>query len=156
MNNKSKQCITKDDCIIENDVCQSGEDNRNLVDENCSQELTREDIESMQEQRMEGSKIIEQLVEKSSSFGQKTKFSQEKFLKKKTKKYSQYIKIRRPSIRLLMQIRSRDFNKMKSMNLRIDSLAQILNNCNLRAGGKVFYRLNCVIRSLDFSFFNSF
>ena len=121
-----------------------------MVDENCSQELTREDIESMQEQRIEGSKIIEQLVGKSSSFGQKTKFSQEKFLKKKTKKYSQYIKIRRPSIRLLMQIRNRDLNKMKTMNLRIDSLAQILNNCNLRAEGKVFSCVDCVIYSGNF------
>ena len=127
--------MTKDD-IIENDVNQSGEDNRNLMAEN-SQALTREHIESMQEQRIEGSKIVEQLVEKSSSFGQKTRFSQEKFLKKKTKKYSQYIRIRRPNIRLLMQIRNRDLNKMKTMNLRVDSLAQIINNCNVRAGGKV-------------------
>ena len=69
--------IIKDDCLIEGDnLYTSGEDNRNLVDANCSQELTREDIESMQEQRLEGSKIIEKLVESSSSFSQKTKFSQ--------------------------------------------------------------------------------
>ena len=128
----------KDDCIIEGDnLYKSGEDNRNLVDENRSQELTREDIESMQEQRMEGSKIIERLVENSASFDQKTKFSQEKFLKKKSKKYCQYIRIRRPSIRLLMQIRNSDVGKMKTLNLRVDSLAQLMNNCNVRSGGKV-------------------
>ena len=115
----------------------SGEDNRNLLDANTSQELSREDIETMQERRMEGSKIIERLVESSSSFNQKTKFSQEKFIKKKTKKYCQYIKIRRPSIRLILQIRSRDIPKMKSLNLRVDSLAQIINTCNIRSGGKV-------------------
>ena len=71
----------------------------------------------MQEQRIEGSKIIERLVESSTSFNQKTKFSQEKFIKKKTKKYCQYIKIRQPSIRLILQIRSRDIPKMKSLNL---------------------------------------
>jgi tRNA (adenine-N(1)-)-methyltransferase non-catalytic subunit len=95
-----------------------------------------EDIESMQEQRIEGSKIIEKLVESSSSFSQKTKFSQEKFLKKKTKKYCQYLRVRRPSIRLLLQIRNRDITRMKTLNLRIDSLAQIINHCNVRSGGK--------------------
>ena len=115
----------------------SGEDNRNLLDANTSQELSREDIETMQERRMEGSKIIERLVESSTSFNQKTKFSQEKFIKKKTKKYCQYIKIRRPTIRLILQIRSRDIAKMKSLNLRVDSLAQIINTCNIRSGGKV-------------------
>ena len=130
--------MAKDDCSFEGDsLYKSGEDNRNLTDENRSQELTREDIESMQEQRMEGSKIIERLVENSASFDQKTKFSQEKFLKKKSKKYCQYIKIRRPSIRLLMQIRNSDIGKMKTLNLRIDSLAQLMNNCNVRSGGKV-------------------
>ena len=129
---------SKDECLNEgDDVYTSGEDNRNLVDENCSQELTREDIESMQEQRIEGSKIIEKLVESSSSFSQKTKFSQEKFLKKKTKKYCQYLRVRRPSIRLLLQIRNRDITRMKTLNLRIDSLAQIINHCNVRSGGKV-------------------
>ena len=96
----------------------------------------------MQEQRIDGSKIIEQIIEKSSSFTQKTKFSQEKFLKKKTKKYCQYIKIRKPSIRLLLQIRNRDSFKLKAMNLRVDSLAQIINNCNVMAGGKVYLFLN--------------
>ena len=127
-----------DDCQIEGEnVSISGEDNRNLLDANSSQELTREDIESMQEQRIEGSKIIERLVESSTSFNQKTKFSQEKFIKKKTKKYCQYIKIRRPSVRLILQIRSRDLPRMKSLNLRVDSLAQIINTCNVRSGGKV-------------------
>ena len=139
--------IIKDECLIEGDnLYTSGEDNRNLVDANCSQELTREDIESMQEQRIEGSKIIEKLVESSSSFSQKTKYSQEKFLKKKTKKYCQYVRIRRPSIRLLLQIRNRDIPKMKTLNLRVDSLAQIINNCNIRSGGKVYLRFDYIYR----------
>ena len=103
----------------------------------------------MQEQRIEGSKIIERLVESSTSFNQKTKFSQEKFIKKKTKKYCQYIKIRRPSVRLILQIRSRDLPRMKTLNLREDSLAQIINTCNVRFGGKVniIKFCSCFIRS---------
>ena len=109
----------------------------------------------MQEQRIEGSKIIERLVESSTSFNQKTKFSQEKFIKKKTKKYCQYIKIRRPSIRLILEIRSRDIPKMKSLNLRVDSLAQIINTCNVRSGGKVsvFDSLMLWNDSLDFKYY---
>ncbi len=43
---------------------------------------------------------LSKLIENSETYQNKTKFSQEKFLKKKAKKYHQYIVIRRPSIRL--------------------------------------------------------
>jgi hypothetical protein len=39
------------------------------------------------------------LIENSETYQNKTKFSQEKFLKKKAKKYHQYVVIRKPSIR---------------------------------------------------------
>ena len=88
---------------------------------------------------MDGKEIVEQLIENSASFHQKTKFSQAKFLKKKSKKYSPYVLIKKPSIRLLMQISYKN-DPMKMMNLRIDTLAQILNNANIRSGMKSFFR----------------
>ena len=87
----------------------------------------------MKKDRMDGKEIVEQLIENSASFHQKTKFSQAKFLKKKSKKYSPYVMIKKPSIRLLMQINYKN-DPMKMMNLRIDTLAQILNNANIRSG----------------------
>ena len=84
---------------------------------------------------MAGQQIVEKLIENSETFQQKTKFSQAKFLKKKAKKYHHYIMVRKPSIRLLMEIHY-TADPMKLLNLRIDTLAQILHAANVRSGGK--------------------
>ena len=122
----------------------SGEDNRNICDSNTdTQALKREQIEAMKEDRMDGVEIVEQLIENSASFHQKTKFSQAKFLKKKAKKYFQFVEVKRPSIRLIMTINYKN-DPMKMMNLRIDSLAQLMNNANIRSGGKyMIYETGC-------------
>ena len=97
--------------------------------------MTREEIENMKDECKDGKEIVEQLIENSASFHQKTKFSQAKFLKKKAKKYCQYLVIKKPSIRLIMNINYKQ-DPMKMMNLRIDSLAQILNSANINSHGK--------------------
>ena len=51
-------------------------DNRDLVDDDSNQGLKRDDIEAMKQERMDGVKIMDKLIENSASFGQKTKFSQ--------------------------------------------------------------------------------
>jgi len=114
---------------------ESGEDNRDLVDNESSQKLSKQEIVKMREDGVDGKEIVEKLIENSETFQNKTKFSQAKFLKKKAKKYHQYILIRKPSIRLLMEIHYKA-DPMKLMNLRIDSLAQILNGANVHSGGK--------------------
>jgi len=114
---------------------ESGEDNRDLVDNESSQKLSKQEIVKMREDGVDGKEIVEKLIENSETFQNKTKFSQAKFLKKKAKKYHQYILVRKPSIRLLMEIHYKA-DPMKLMNLRIDSLAQILNGSNVHSGGK--------------------
>jgi len=114
---------------------ESGNDNRDLVDDEKSQKLSKKEIEGMRDDGVTGKEIVGKLIENSETFQNKTKFSQEKFLKKKAKKYHQYILIRRPSIRLLMQIHYKA-DPMKLMNLRQDSLAQILNSTNIQPGGR--------------------
>ena len=57
---------------------------------------------------------------------------QTKFLKKKAKKYFQFVRIRRPSIRLLLDIHYKS-DPIKILNLRSDSLAQLVNNANIQA-----------------------
>jgi len=122
----------------------SGVDNRNLVDSNSkAQGITREQIEEMKKDRMGGTEIVEQLIENSASFHSKTKYSQAKFLKKKSKKYFPYVVIKKPSIRLLMLINYKN-DPIKMMNLRIDTLAQILNSANIRSGGQyMVYETGC-------------
>ena len=90
-------------------------------------------LSEMKKDRMGGTEIVEQLIENSASFHSKTKYSQAKFLKKKSKKYFPYVVIKKPSIRLLMLINYKN-DPIKMMNLRIDTLAQILNSANIRSG----------------------
>ena len=56
-------------------------------------------------------------------------------MKKKAKKYYEFLQVLRPTLRLLMQIAYKN-DPIKIMNLRVDSLAQIINLANVRAGGK--------------------
>ena len=113
---------------------ESGEDNRDLTDKD-NQKLSRDEINKMREDGVAGVEIVEKLIENSETFQNKTKFSQEKFLKKKAKKYHQYILIRKPSIRLLMEINYKA-DPMKLLNLRVDTLSQILTMTNVHSGGK--------------------
>merc|ERR1719234_2929089 len=113
---------------------ESGEDNRDLVDKD-NQKLSREEIDKMREDGVDGVEIMEKLIENSETFQAKTKFSQEKFLKKKAKKYHQYVLIRKPSIRLLMEITYKA-DPMKLLNLRVDTLSQILTMTNVHSGGR--------------------
>lgn len=99
----------------------------------------------MKEEGKSGTEIVEKLVENSDTFQRKTKFSQTKFLRKKAGKYFEYVCIRRPTIRLLMQIHYRA-DPTKIMNLRIDSLAQMLNLANVQQGSRVIvYEANCQV-----------
>jgi len=113
---------------------ESGEDNRDLVDKD-NQKLSRDEINKMREDGVDGVEIMEKLIENSETFQAKTKFSQEKFLKKKAKKYHQYILVRKPSIRLLMEITYKA-DPMKLLNLRVDTLSQILTMTNVHSGGR--------------------
>lgn len=69
----------------------SGDDNSELVDNSESQKLSKEDIEKMKSEGKDCGEIVEQLAENSQSFKQKTKFSQDKFITKKAKKYFLYL-----------------------------------------------------------------
>ena len=113
---------------------ESGEDNRDLQDGE-NQKLSRSEIDKMREDGVDGVEIVEKLIENSETFQNKTKFSQEKFLKKKAKKYHQYIMVRKPSIRLLMEINYKA-DPMKILNLRVDTLSQILSSANVHSGGR--------------------
>lgn len=93
-------------------VC-SGENNQDIWDDGTSQQLKKEDIDQLKQQGISGSEIVSQLVENSKTFQIKTEFSQEKYLNKKEEKYSEYLEILQPSIRLL----SRHFYSQDPMKI---------------------------------------
>lgn len=112
-----------------------GSDNRDINDDGFSQNLTKEELEEMRYIKGTSSKeIVEQLVENSKTFNSKTEFAQEKYLKKKEKKYFEYIQICRPTMRHLADYYFRQ-DPEKIMNIRKDSLSQILSYANISSSG---------------------
>lgn len=68
-------------------ITESGVDNRNIVASAMSQSLKQDDIEKLRESGSSASEIVGQIVENSKTFTSKTNFSQDKYLKRKEKKY---------------------------------------------------------------------
>ena len=121
----------------------SGIDNRNICDDGRSQLLSTEEIVELRTSGLSGQEIVGQLIENSKTFHNKTEYSQEKYLKKKEKKYFEYITIRRPTIRLISEIMYR-VDPLKIMGLRMDTLTQILTAIGLHSNGTyMVYETGC-------------
>ncbi|XP_070705835.1 tRNA (adenine(58)-N(1))-methyltransferase non-catalytic subunit TRM6 [Pempheris klunzingeri] len=124
------------------DAKEAGRDNRNIVDDGKSQKLTRDDIETLKEQGLKGQEIIQQLIENSSTFKDKTEYAQDKYIKKKKRKYENTVTILKPSCRILaMMYHGREPGKI--CHLRYDTLAQMLTLGNIHAGSKVLVFETC-------------
>lgn len=107
-------------------IKESGTDNRNIVDDRNTQNLTTEEILKLREECESSSEVIGKLVENSKSFAAKTEYSQEKYLKRKEKKYFEYVQIKRPTIRLISDIYWR-LDADKILGVRFDTLSQIIS-----------------------------
>uniref|UniRef100_A0A3B4EVN6 tRNA (adenine(58)-N(1))-methyltransferase non-catalytic subunit TRM6 n=1 Tax=Pundamilia nyererei TaxID=303518 RepID=A0A3B4EVN6_9CICH len=124
------------------DAVEAGTDNRNIVDDGKSQKLTRDDIEALKEKGLKGQDIIKKLVDNHATFGDKTEYSQVKYIKKKKKKYENTVMILKPSCRILaMMYHGREPGKI--CHLRYDTLAQMLTLANIHAGSKVLVFETC-------------
>ncbi|KFP48336.1 tRNA (adenine(58)-N(1))-methyltransferase non-catalytic subunit TRM6, partial [Cathartes aura] len=86
--------------------------------------------------------IVQQLIENSTTFRDKTEFAQDKYIKKKKKKYEAVITIVKPSTRILSTMYyAREPGKIN--HLRYDTLAQMLTLGNIRAGNKMIVMETC-------------
>lgn len=115
-------------------IKESGRDNRNIPNNAESQTLTKEDIDKLKDEKFCSNRIIGELINNSKTFNMKTGYSQEKYIKKKQKKYFEYIQIRRPTIRLLAQMFHRQ-DCSKTLGIRIEDLSQILTYANIHQDG---------------------
>lgn len=68
-------------------ITECGTDNRNLVQDSDTQALKQDDIAKLRESGSSTSEIVGTIIENSKTFHSKTEYSQEKYLKKKEKKY---------------------------------------------------------------------
>lgn len=118
-------------CIQNVNIDKSGVDNRDIIDDGRSQQLTTEEITKLRDDALSSSDIVEKLITNSKTFGAKTEYSQEKYLKKKERKYFEFIQIRKPSVRLIAEIYYR-LDPGKVLGIRLDDLSQILSYCNVQ------------------------
>lgn len=107
-------------------VIESGVDNRHINANGESQTLKFDDIAKLRESCSSASEIVGQIVENSKTFSSKTEYAQDKYLKKKEKKYFEYLQIRRPTVRMIAEIMYRQDSE-KIYGLRIDSLSQLIS-----------------------------
>lgn len=91
-------------------------------------------IHEMRTTVSDSKEMIETLVANSKSFNEKTEFSQEKYLKKKDKKYHDFIQIRKPTIRLISEIFYRQ-DPNKTLGLRFDSISQLISYSGVNSNG---------------------
>lgn len=104
----------------------SGQDNRHVIDNGQSQSLSAEEIDRLRDVGSSSSNIVSQIVENSKTFAAKTEYAQEKYLKKKEKKYYEFVQIKRTNIRMICDIMYRQCPE-KIFGLRMDSLSQIIS-----------------------------
>lgn len=123
-------------------IDQGGADNRGIFDDDTSQKLDKDNIMDLKEQGKTGQEIVDHLVENSSTFNEKTVYSKAKYLKKKQNKYIMKFVVLRPSTRLLCEMY---FNKSpsKHVQLRIDTVAQLLSASNVQSGSRVMVLEHC-------------
>lgn len=112
----------------------SGIDNRNIPNNADSQSLTKDDIDKLVDEELSSNNIVGQLINNSKTFSLKTGYSQEKYIKKKEKKYFEYVQIKKPTIRILAQMFYRQ-DTSKTLGIRIDDLSQILTYSNIHPEG---------------------
>lgn len=109
--------------------------NNDIFDDNQSQKLTTEAIEAMKAQQHSGSTIVESIVSSSENFGKKNLYSKEKYIKRKQQKFLKWVLVRLPTVRLLAEHFCKG-NPGRILDLRIDTMAQLLGHANLFQGGR--------------------
>ncbi|XP_020285753.1 tRNA (adenine(58)-N(1))-methyltransferase non-catalytic subunit TRM6 [Pseudomyrmex gracilis] len=112
----------------------SGQDNRSITDDSTSQKLSKDEILQLQESGKTGKEILGSLIENSTSFAAKTEYSQEKYIRKKERKYCKILTVHKPTISSLHEVHYRQ-NHEKIGGLRMDALAQILSFSDVQADG---------------------
>ncbi|CAK4079955.1 unnamed protein product [Aphanomyces euteiches] len=111
-------------------------DNRSYTDTNDSQKLSNVEIAELKAQGVRGSELIAKLVENSDTWDTKTEFSKQKYLKKKQQKYMPRIQMVRCTAMSLCDV-YHVRQPTKILNLRYDTIGQILSYGNIHAGAQV-------------------
>jgi len=111
-------------------------DNRKLVENNDSQALKHDELKKLRADGTHGSKIVQSLIKNSATFDSKTEFSKAKYIARKQMKYQPRGRLVRCTARTVCAAMHLKESK-KIMNLREDTLGQMLSFSNVCAGSQV-------------------
>mmetsp|Transcript_38914 Transcript_38914/g.44417 ORF Transcript_38914/g.44417 Transcript_38914/m.44417 type:complete len:498 (+) Transcript_38914:49-1542(+) len=123
------------DDTVANNIDQAN-DNRKLVDNNNSQALKQHELKKLRSEGTDGSEIIQSLIKNSATFDSKTEFSKAKYIARKQMKYQPRGRLVRCTSRTICQAMYLKDSK-KIMNLREDTIGQMLSFSNVCAGFQV-------------------
>ena len=104
-----------------------------FIDDNTSQKLSGSDVEQMKKDGIKRVDIIKTLVANSQTWSSKTTFAQEKWLKRKAKKYLLRFRVERCTPETVCNV-YRFKSSAKICSIRTDSLARLLSHANIYAG----------------------
>lgn len=107
--------------------------NEALNDDNTNQRLSTEEIEELKA-KVDGKQLVERVIQGSDSFNQKNAFSQIKYVQRKQRKFLRWFVLRQATIRTLSTYYTKR-DPRKVMDLRLDSLSQIICLSNCQAVG---------------------
>jgi tRNA (adenine-N(1)-)-methyltransferase non-catalytic subunit len=124
------------------DLSERKRDNRHLLDTNTSQALGYQDLATLRDEGVDGSIIVSKIIQNSSTFDQKTDFSRAKYVARKQIKYQPRCRlIKGTGGSICSTVHMRDPKRI--MNLRDDTLAQLLGYSNISAGCQCLVLENC-------------
>lgn len=112
-------------------------DNSTYYDSNTAQKLQTADIKKMRESGASGLDIIKSLIANSDTWNAKTEFAQEKWLKRKQRKYIRRMRLIRATPASICEVYHSKGNKDKICGIRWDALAQVLSHSGVHPGCKV-------------------
>lgn len=117
--------------------------NRFLQDTTANQTLEHETINQLKQSGVQGEKLVQTVAQHSSTFKDKTAFSQDKYLQRKRAKFDLHVRIVRPTTASLCDVYI-DKSPDKTLHMRCDSLALLLAHSGVRAGARVLIYENCI------------
>jgi len=112
-------------------------DNSTYHDSNTAQKLQTKDIKRMRESGASGLDIIKSLIANSDTWSAKTEFAQEKWLKRKQRKYIRRMRVIRATPASICEVYHSKGNKEKICGIRWDALSQVLSHSGIHPGCKV-------------------
>eukprot|EP00439_Symbiodinium_sp_Y106_P041965 s822_g5.t1 len=110
------------------------ENNQHLSQDNSAQSLTPDEVRDLKKS-CDGEAVVEALASNSATFASKTKFAQEKYLKKKAQKHVQQVTLLRPTMMELCETYYRQ-SRGKVCGLRYDYLSSLLCHADVRSGAR--------------------